>query len=251
MQTRHPKAFIALASAMLLSACDALPTSTSSAEPSQAIGLRAPATLTTSRAVDTQSLYPRVELIGADGSRIIVDMQHSAEDQWSGNTRLMANADYRLAVTWHEIVNDRDLLLAAHVRTIHTGADGARLSLGTDDYDFDADADGDGLNNLQELEAGSDPFDASSGIGVETAVDGIIEDSSTNDVVFDAVDTDVDTTATSGTTELADVNSAAGTDTPEDESGASSQDGTSVDTTVDTTANTSTQSPHDAATNQN
>ena len=153
---KHTLPFIALSAlSLVLSACsDGGTTTTLDANPSLSLPL--PENLQPQNAafLNTDNLRPVVSL--SNGA--VVSMVKNDQQSWSGTANLETGADYKVAVTWVEIFNGRDLSLTALDFDLAVGRDGTALQSNTSGYREDFDADGDGPFNLIERREGTDPF---------------------------------------------------------------------------------------------
>jgi len=153
---KHTLPFIALSAlSLVLSACsDGGTTTTLDANPSLSLPL--PENLQPQNAafLNTDNLRPVVSL--SNGA--VVSMVKNDQQSWSGTANLETGAVYKVAVTWVEIFNGRDLSLTALDFDLAVGRDGTALQSNTSGYREDFDADGDGPFNLIERREGTDPF---------------------------------------------------------------------------------------------
>lgn len=82
-------------------------------------------------------------------------------DQWSGSFSLPGNGEFQLQVTWFQVVNGVELTLARST-PVSINSNSPR-SVRVTDYEttgVDFDADGDQLSNFAELQAGTNPLEA-------------------------------------------------------------------------------------------
>ena len=147
----------AVALAVSLAACQAEPSSAPQGRAADAgadMGMAVPKRLLQSRAVDRMRLRPDVIL--STGQR--VSMRRIDDTTWSGTVRVDPGIQLGVEVVWVSEQPRGDLPLARLSRSVPIGPDGAALEVSEAQYDYAIDSDGDGVLNLDELEAGSDPF---------------------------------------------------------------------------------------------
>ena len=135
-------------------------------------GLQIPRAILEARAVEWQSVYPRVTL--GDGTEIVMVKDDEIDGRWNGQTILLpANSNQTVTVNWYEPYQGAELLLVRQIRrdvivdsnvNTYLIQPGIEIFESADSSEFDADQDG--IANLIERRENTDPLDRQSGINV-------------------------------------------------------------------------------------
>lgn len=156
---------------------------------------------TSNTSIGLPELLLGTRMINPDQLRVLVvvggqewPMQRSG-DRWSGSFSLPGDGDYSLQVTWFQMVNGIELMLARSL-PVSINSNSSR-DVRVNDYQstgFDFDADGDQQSNLAELQAGTNPLladSSSDGSGGTTAQQPLANDGAVDNRLLNVANNDV------------------------------------------------------------
>lgn len=158
----------AVLAGITIAGCSNEPSSVQAPEAADS-GLQVPRAILEAKAVEWQSVYPRVTL--GDGTEIAMTQEQDT-GLWNGTIMLPANSSQTITVSWYEPYQGEQLLLLRQTGepTTVNGSVTHLINWGIERYESsdssEFDADQDGIPNLTERRENTEPLDRQSGINV-------------------------------------------------------------------------------------